>query len=181
MRYFLLILATLAGCGGSEAIREVSSPIGCWQSSTGELDLMGNGTWRQTFDESATTDNGTWSYDAGHRQLALSIASASSSSGQASSTWQVTDLTATVMSTEVGSASTQWGAIACQLPVCADVATITACAGHATDGRPCAVCSNASGPVTECHAFRDAAQGTGVSGPPVTADYECVASCDSCE
>lgn len=67
-----------------------------------------------------------------------------------------------------------------EFPICASVTALSACGGHASDGRLCATCVNTQDPVLGCHVFRDAAQGTGVTGPAVIADYECVASCDSC-
>ena len=113
MRYFLLTLAlATVGCGTGEAIEGTSSPVGCWQSDTGRLDLMPTGQWQQTFNVSPTTDSGTWTYDAGLRELQLSIANASSANGPAITTWRVTELTSAEMWTDIG-AVTHWHSIAC--------------------------------------------------------------------
>lgn len=180
MRYFLLALTFSALACDSEPIASTTSPVGCWQSQTGRLDLMPTGQWQQTFDVSPTADSGTWVYDAGRGELTLSIANASSANGPGLTTWQITDLTPTEMRTRVGTVATSWQAVSCPVPICASVVTLSTCGNHASDGRPCAICADASGPVTTCHAFRDAAQGTGVTGPAAIADYECVASCDAC-
>jgi len=117
MRYILLTLATLSvlGCGGTEPISQESSPLGCWRSDTGELDLMGDGSWRQTFDASSTTDAGSWTYSPASRKLMLSIDNASSANASgAQSLWRVERLTSADMLTKVGAAVTQWRAIGCQ-------------------------------------------------------------------
>jgi len=67
-----------------------------------------------------------------------------------------------------------------ELPLCGNVESIDACLGHSVDGRLCAVCASGSVSVTDCHAFRDAAQGTGVSGPAAIVDYHCVVACGDC-
>lgn len=115
MRYLLLSFLVLSGlaCDNGEPIAATSSPLGCWRSSDGELDLMAGGRWQQTFNVSPTVDAGTWTYDAGTRELALSITIASSSNGPALALWQVTDLTPAEMWTYSG-AITQWRAVACQ-------------------------------------------------------------------
>lgn len=68
-----------------------------------------------------------------------------------------------------------------ELPICSSVESIVACSGHAADRRLCAVCTSGSASITDCHAFRDAAQGTGVTGPAVIVDYRCVSACGECQ
>lgn len=68
-----------------------------------------------------------------------------------------------------------------EVPLCAAVADVAACSGSGADGRICAICTGGSGAVVDCHAFRDAVAGTGVSGPAVTVDYHCVSGCKACE
>jgi len=115
MRYLLLtlILVTI-GCGGAEPISETASPVGCWRSDGQELDLMPDGSWRQTFDVSPTTDAGTWTYDASSQYLTLTITSASSANGPATSLSRVPELTPTEMWTASGAGATHWQSVACR-------------------------------------------------------------------
>jgi hypothetical protein len=115
MRYLFLTLALVTiGCGGAEPIAETVSPVGCWRSDGQELDLKADGSWRQTFDVSPTTDAGTWTYDAGTQYLTLTITSASSANGAATSLSRVSELTAAEMWTASNSGWTHWQAVACQ-------------------------------------------------------------------
>lgn len=185
MRYLLLSFLVLSGlaCDNGEPIAATSSPLGCWRSSDGELDLMAGGRWQQTFNVSPTIDAGTWTYDAASGDLMLSIASASSANGPGTAFARVTELTPTEMWTAGNSGWTHWQAVACQaaeVPICDNVDSIEACSGHGSDKRLCAVCSSGTTPVVGCHALRDAAQGTGVTAPAAIADYHCVVACGAC-
>ena len=116
MRYFLLGLlavSTLA-CDNSEPIAATSSPLGCWRSNDGELDLMADGSWRQTFDVSPTIDTGTWTYNAKSQELTLSIANASSANGPAVTLSRITELTPADMWTAGGSGWTHWQSTPCR-------------------------------------------------------------------